>query len=213
MSIKGAIFDLDGTIIDSMWVWDKIDCDYLTKRNIPVPSDLKSAIEHLGFTEVAQYFKDRFHLNESIDEIKGEWMEMAHKEYSSSIILKPGIKMFLNTLKKANIKLALATSNCHYLLEPVLKRHDLYDLFDSITLTDEAARGKEHPDVYLLACSRLGLSPDECVVFEDILPAMKGAKKAGMKVVGINDSYNDCSHDDVANIVDHYIDDYVNFKI
>lgn len=213
MDTKGVIFDLDGTLIDSMWVWDKIDFDYLHIRNIPVPSDLKEKIEHLGFTEVAQYFKDRFNLTESIDAIKNEWMDMAHVEYSNSIQLKPGVKQFLTTLKNSGFKIALATSNCHYLLEPVLKRHGIYDLFDSITLTDEAPRGKEFPDVYLLACERLGLSPQECIVFEDILPAMEGAKKAGMRVIGVNDPHSGYSHSDVNHVVDAYISDYNNFKI
>jgi len=211
--IKGVIFDLDGTIIDSMWVWDKIDFDFLNKRNISVPNNLKGEIEHFGFDETAHYFKRTFNLEESVDDIKKEWMDMAFKEYSESIKLKPGIKTFLDILKKTNIKIGLATSNCHYLLESVLKNNDIYHYFDAITITDEVLRGKSFPDVYLLSCSKLGLTPNQCVVFEDILPAIKGAKSAGMKVVAIQDQYCDYSKDDLLKYADEYISDYIHYSL
>ena len=211
--IKGVIFDLDGTIIDSMWVWDKIDFDFLSKRNISVPNNLKSEIEHFGFNETAHYFKTTFELVESVDDIKKEWMDMAFKEYSEHIKLKPGIKTFLDMLKNTNIKIGLATSNCHHLLEPVLKNNNIYHYFDAITITDEVSRGKSFPDVYLLSCSKLGLAPNQCAVFEDILPAIKGAKSAGMKVIAIEDQYCDYSKDDLLKYADEYISDYINYSV
>jgi HAD superfamily hydrolase (TIGR01509 family) len=187
-NIKAAIFDLDGTLVDSMWVWEKIDIDYLQKRNIALPHDLRDHIAHLSFDETAKYFKRRFNLPDTLEEIKSEWNEMALKEYSCNIFLKPGVTEFLDLLRSKNIKIALATSNSQLLLELVLKNNGIYHYFDSITTTSEVSRGKDHPDIYLLAAKKLEVSPENCIVFEDILPAVKSAISAGMKVVGVKDT-------------------------
>lgn len=186
-NIKGVIFDLDGTLVDSMGVWAKIDIDYLSNLGQEVPENLKEEITHLGFNEVAKYFKKRFNILDSEEEIMKIWHDMAYREYKENIKLKPGAKEFLEQLKKSNIKIGLATSNSYPLLEVSLKSNGIFDLFDSITITGEVSRGKDFPDVYLLAAERLGLNPNECAVFEDILPAVKGALSAGMKVFAVED--------------------------
>jgi HAD superfamily hydrolase (TIGR01509 family) len=207
-NIKGAIFDMDGTLIDSMWVWSKIDEEYLNKRSIDLPKDLKKEIEHLSFSEVAQYFKDRFNLPDTIDDIQKEWSRMAIHHYTNDVKLKPGAKDFLSILKSKGIKIGLATSNCSPLIEIVLKQNGIYDFFDSITTTDEVTRGKDFPDIYLLAAKRLNLNPEDCAVFEDILPAVKGAKAAHMLVIGVHDFYSEYQKQDIIAQADMYISQY-----
>ena len=207
-NIKAAIFDLDGTLIDSMWVWGKIDENYFKIRNMDLPSNLKDQIEHLSFDETASYFKTNFGISDTIEEIKKEWFDYARVEYLNNVKLKPGVVEFLSLLKTMNIKIGLATSNNKSLLETVLQANGIYHYFDCITLTDEVTRGKNFPDVYLLAAKRLGINPDECVVFEDILPAVKGAKAAGMKVVGVYDDFSKEQREDIINHADMYITEY-----
>ena len=98
-NVEAAIFDLDGTLIDSMWIWDKIDIDYLTNKNIPIPENLNAEIGHLSFNQVAIYFKERFQLKDSLDEIKNCWHDMANYHYSNNIKLKKGVKEFLDFLE------------------------------------------------------------------------------------------------------------------
>lgn len=207
-NIKGAIFDMDGTLIDSMWVWSKIDEEYLTKRNISLPENLKQEIEHMSFSEVAKYFKDRFNLTDTIEDIQSEWSSMASYHYTHDVKLKPGVKEFLLLLKSKGIKVGLATSNSIPLIEIVLKKNGIYDLFDSISTTDEVTRGKDFPDIYLLAAKRLNLQPEDCAVFEDILPAVKGAKLANMIVIGVHDLYSEYQKQDIINCADMYISQY-----
>lgn len=207
-NIKGVIFDLDGTLIDSMWVWDQIDMEYLNEKNLDVPENLTDEIGHLSFNQVAVYFKERFKLEDSLDEIKKRWNDMAYYHYSTDIKLKEGVVEFLQYLKKSNIKIGLATSNSHALLEIVLKNNNIYHYFDSITITDEVSVGKHEPDVYLLAAKKLEVSPNECLVFEDIVQAIKGAKKAGMKVVGVADNRSHNDKDEIISLTDKFITNF-----
>ncbi|MBO1686973.1 MULTISPECIES: HAD family hydrolase [Clostridium] len=207
-NIKGAIFDLDGTLVDSMWVWSKIDIDYLESKGHALPENLNSEICHLSFTQTANYFKERFSLSDSIDTILKDWNNMAYNHYSENVKLKDGVNEFLDKLKQNNIKIALATSNSVPLLEACLKNNGIYDYFDSITTTDEVSNGKNCPDVYLLAAKKLNVNPKNCIVFEDILPAIKGAKAADMTVIAVSDKHSLNDLDEIINHSDKYINSY-----
>lgn len=204
-NIKGAIFDLDGTLVDSMWVWCQIDVDYLKMKGYSMPENLRNEISHMSFYQTAAYFKEKFNLDDSIETITSDWHNMAFSHYSNNVKLKLGVKDFLNSLKSFNIKIALATSNSIPLLEACLKNNGIYDYFDSITTTDEVSNGKDHPDVYLLAANKLGINPKNCLVFEDILTAVQSAKAANMKVIAVKD--DDCvdSKEDLLKYADKYI--------
>ena len=164
-NIKGVIFDLDGTLVDSMWVWTQIDVDYLRMKGHSMPKNLRNEIVHLSFSQTAVYFKEKFNLDDSIEKISEDWHDMAFNHYSNNVKLKLGVKDFLNMLKSLKIKIALATSNSIPLLEACLKNNEIYDYFDSITTTDEVSTGKDCPDVYLLAANKLGIHPKDCLVF------------------------------------------------
>ncbi|WP_315080282.1 HAD family phosphatase [uncultured Clostridium sp.] len=204
-NIEAAIFDLDGTLVDSMMIWQQIDIDYLKEKGHELPKGLKNDIIHLSFKQTAAYFKNRFNIEDSIETILKHWHDMAFEYYSNKVKLKDGVIEFLNKLKSKNIKIGLATSNSNELLEVCLKSNNIYDYFDSITTTGETEKGKDSPDVYLLAAKRLDTTPDKCVVFEDILPAIKSAKVAGMKVIAVKDEFSIDSKEDIIKASDKYI--------
>lgn len=207
-NIEAVIFDMDGTLIDSMSFWSEIDKTYLSKLNIKAPHNLKQDIQHLTFEETAIYFKNKFNLKDSIDKIMQDWNDMAYYQYKNKIKLKPGVKKFLAYLKSLNMKLAIATSNCTLLIEAVLKSNGIYDYFEVITTADEVSRGKNYPDIYLLTAKKLNVDPKNCLVFEDILPAVKGAKAAGMTVIGVYDKFSENEKDEIIKYADKYIFDY-----
>ena len=184
---KAAIFDLDGTILNSMWLWDKIDADFSAKRNITVTEDYSKEISAKSFRETAEYTIKYFHLDETAEDIMAEWINMAIYEYTHNVELKPYAKEYLLLLKDSGIKIGAATSLTKVLYEIALKNNDIYDLFDAITSADEVKKGKEFPDIYLLAAKKLNVLPKYCIVYDDILDALNGIKNAGMRAYGVYD--------------------------
>jgi HAD superfamily hydrolase (TIGR01509 family) len=206
--MKCAILDLDGTLLDSTHVWEKIDVDFLGKRGLTVTQDYMHAIKTHNFTTGSKYVVERFNLDEKPEDIAVEWQEMAQTEYDKNIMLKPYAYEFLCRIKNSGIKLALATSSKHSLFEKCLKRNGIYELFDTFTETHEVSRTKEFPDVYDLAAERAGAGIEECVVFEDILTAVRGAKSGGFFTVAVYDKASENDAEKIKKECDRYIFSY-----
>ncbi|WP_302211593.1 HAD family phosphatase [uncultured Ruminococcus sp.] len=190
---KGHIFDLDGTLTKSNHVWSKIDEDFLGKRGIEVPEDYFKQVSAMNFEQAAVYTNDRFSLGENIQDIMKEWFDMAVYEYTNVIGLCGNAGEYVRRLKDQGRKIALATASTEELYRPVLKRNGILDCFDCFVSTEQVKRGKGFPDVYELAAEKLGLEARDCVVYEDIVEGIKGAKAGGFFAVAcLNDHY---SHD------------------
>lgn len=206
--IRGIIFDLDGTIADSNYVWREIDREFFAKHNMSVPQDYLKMINSASFEETASYTKNTYGFEESVEEIIKIWYDMAIDEYSNNVKLKPFAKEFIEKMKAKGIKIALATANSEILYESTLKNNGIFHLFDVFTEVSEVKKTKEFPDIYLKCAEKMGLQPDECVVFEDILRAVRGAKKAGMKTVAVYDESSYCDRDELKRESDFYINDF-----
>lgn len=187
MKIEGVIFDLDGTLLDSTWIWTQIDSDFLGRHGFDVPEDYSQAVSSMGFADVAVYTIERFGLQLTKEEVMAEWDAMAHEAYAHKIRLKAGTAELLQWLKEEGIPAGIATSNSASLFEPCLRNNKVYELFHSFTETGDVERGKEYPDVYIEAAKKLGADPKKCIVFEDIIPALRGARKGGFITVGVRE--------------------------
>ncbi len=208
MDFNAAIFDLDGTILDSMDVWEHIDIQFLKKRNLPVPENYVTEICARSFEEAAQYTIDLFGLQETVEGIIEEWNNMAVEEYSNHVGLLPHALDYLLRLKEHGIKLAVATGLPEKLYIPCLKNNSILELFDALCSTDEVQRGKEYSDVFELAARKLGVAPEHCIVFDDVLPAIKSAKAARMLAGGIYDKYSADQRTEIERIADIYLLDF-----
>ncbi len=206
--IEAVIFDLDGTLIDSMWVWKQIDIDYLQARGFELPDDLQCDVEGKSFTETALYFKERFNISCSIDEIKQAWYDMANHYYNHKIFLKKGARNFLRAVKNNHLKLGIGTSNTETLTKQILQKQGVLDYFDAITTSCEVAAGKPRPDVFLKSAQKLGVLPAHCLVFEDTLAGVMAAKRAGMKVIAIEDEASLANKQEIMDLADDYITNF-----
>lgn len=205
---KAVIFDLDGTITDSMWVWTDIDREFFEKKKIEMPADFQSEIEGMSFTETAEYFIDKFSLSVTADTLKEEWTKMAVRKYEYEITIKPGFMPFINHLKNNGIKAGIATSNSPMLLDIFLRKRKLDSFFQAVTTSCDVQKGKPAPDVYLKTAEKLNATPKECLVFEDIPMGILSAKNAGMQVCAIEDDYSVRMRDKKRELADYYITDY-----
>lgn len=186
-NIEGAVFDLDGTLLDSSWVWEKVDEKFLGDRGFQVPDDYVDEISPLGAERAAVYTIERFGLDEDKDDIVREWIEMAKKEYATEVVCKPYAKEFLEELHKLNIKMAVATSSDRELFMKTLEREGILKYFQKIVTVDEVERGKGYPDIYEEAARRIKVNPHKCLVFEDILAGVTGASLGEFNVVAVFD--------------------------
>ena len=207
--IKGVIFDMDGTLIDSMWVWEEVDVDYVKRYQLVEPEGFYEAIEGMSFTDVAKYYKKTFpQIRDSVEQIKADWMEMGYRLYRDEVELKSGVKEFLEELKKRGIKIGIATSNDRDMTEMVLEARGILQEFDAICTSDEVKIGKPAPDVYLKAAEDLGVDPKDCLIFEDVPAALMAGKSAGMKTCAVADKFSEDQIEKKRALADYFIQDY-----
>ena len=207
-NIEAVLFDLDGSLIDSMWVWREIDIAYLAKFKIPMPERLQEEIEGMSFSETAAYFKDTFKLPDSLEQIMEDWTRMAWDQYTYRVPLKKGADVFIDYCLRTGIRLGIATSNSRELVENILKARNLIGYFDGIVTACDVSKGKPAPDVYLEAARRCGTAPEKCLVFEDIVPGILAGKAAGMRVCAVEDAYSAYQSREKRELADYYINDY-----
>lgn len=207
-NIEGAVFDLDGTLLDSSWVWEKVDEKFLGDRGFQVPDDYVDEISPLGAERAAVYTIERFGLNEDKDDIVREWIEMAKKEYATEVVCKPYAKEFLEKLHKLNIKMAVATSSDRELFMKTLEREGILKYFQKIVTVDEVERGKGYPDIYEEAARRIKVNPHKCLVFEDILAGVTGASLGEFNVVAVFDEKSKHNWEKIKSISKYSINDY-----
>ena len=189
--IKGAIFDLDGVLLDSMGIWDDVDRAFFHLHGMEMPSDYVEKLNSMSFSEGAEYTRRIMDYRLTADEITAEWHELSVKLYAEDVRLKPGAKEFLEKLSSAGIVISAATDLGEDLALPALRNNGIDHFFSCISTTKAAGKDKKSPEVYLNAASGINLQPCECIVFEDILRGVRTASAAGFMTAAIYDPSSD----------------------
>lgn len=207
--MKAAIFDMDGTLLDSMPMWRSLAPAFSKEYGIEWSEKLAQYVASHGFFGSAKYFIETFpQLNMTFDEIVEKWCKMAQNGYQTVVKPKSGAIEYLRHLNENRIPCAVATMSYHILSDSALSRHGIDKLMQFILTPEEVGHvGKERPDLFLKAAELLGYPPSECVVFEDSLFAMNTAKSAGFTVYGIDDALNN-TRSDMEKVCDRCISDY-----
>ena len=186
--ITAAIFDMDGTLIDSTGIWHEIDRAFFAKHGMEIPKDYAQHIVHLGLTQAAVYTKETYGFKESIQEIIDEWHNMSIDMYENNVPLKEGALEVLKLFKQNNIKMAIATANDEKLYRPCLKRLGIEEYFDFVADVNFAKEGKQSAKIYLNLAKEMGSYIENTLVLEDMPTCVKTAYKSGFVTVAVYDN-------------------------
>lgn len=183
--IKAVIFDADGTLVNSMPMWNRITYDYADFKGIYAPPGLSKIMNEMCLEQCAAYYKEKLGAEGTVEEICAEIVGMAAEKYRTAVPEIEGAAAFLQALRARGIRTALATASDLATLTPALERLGLLSNLDVLESCTTIGKSKEYPDIYLKCAAALDAEPAECVVFEDALYAVRTAKNAGFSVVGL----------------------------
>lgn len=209
--IKGVIFDIDGTLLDSMPLWNNLGERYLQKLGFTEEETegLSQRISTMPFAEGIHYIKKEYSLDMAEERIREQLREMIAGAYCDEIVLKAGVKEYLQFLKERGIPCILATAGDASLATAALKRLKVWEEFQGLLLCEEFNTSKREAKIYFLAMERLSLSkPEDVLVFEDVLHAIKSAKQAGFQVCGILDEANREDWEKIQEVADFTAKDF-----
>lgn len=188
MDKQYAIFDMDGTLVDSMLYWKNLAKEYLATKGIThIPDMILEKIKQMTMTESATLFIEKFGLNGTPESVAKEMNALMDTHYYKDIPLKKGIKEYLNKLYNSGKTMCIASATAVPLVEACLTRLDIIEYFSFMLSCETIGVGKSKPDIYYEAAKRLGATPENVAVYEDALYAAETAKKAGFYVVGVFD--------------------------
>ena len=210
--IKGAIFDFDGTLVDSMFIWDTFGEDYLRTLGKEPKENLTETFKTFTLEQAAEYYREHYGVTLFVNEIVDGVNEMVAKLYRTKVTLKDGVRAFLEGLRAQDVKMCVATVTDRPIVEDVLNRLGIRDFFFEIFTCAEVGYNKETPHIYRAALEVLGTKKDETVVFEDALHALITAKKDGFKVAAVYDRHEK-NQTQMKENGDYYITDYETVKI
>ncbi len=210
--IKAVIFDMDGSLVDSMWIWREIDIEYMNRHGYAATREeldaFQAEIEGMSFRETAEWVSSHYDIPRTCEEMMEDWNDMAWDKYEKDVFLKHGAYEFLQECKKRNIKLGIASSNSRELVENVLHSRNISDFFEVIKTGSDGLPGKPSPDIYLAAAQQLQVEPKDCLVFEDVVNGIMAGKNAGMRVCAVEDAYSALQREEKKKLADFYIEDY-----
>lgn len=208
MRIKGAIFDCDGTLMDSMWAWDNIGGRYLETLGVMPQPGLREKIAVRSLYQAAVYLKEEYGLAYSLDEIQSGMNSMVENAYFTQVQPKPGVAEFLEGMRQRGVPMIIATATDRYLISAALKRVGLRSYFTDIVTCNIVAQGKNKPAVYERCLEILGTKKEETPVFEDALYAMQTAKAAGFPLVGVEDRKTHLYKAEALELCDLFVEDW-----
>ncbi|MBQ8546374.1 MAG: HAD family phosphatase [Clostridia bacterium] len=187
MKIKGAIFDMDGTLLDSMAYWNTVGIDYLERQGIKFDNEKENYVLYVGIPRFTEYCNEKYGLNKTYEEVLRALHDIVAEKYNTVVKLKPGALEMLERFKQNGVKMCIATATEQNEAKGVLKRLGVLDYFSEVFTTTIVGADKSSPLIYEVALEHLGTKKDETYIFEDAWYAIKTAHDNDFKVIGIED--------------------------
>ena len=201
------IFDMDGTLIDSNHIWQDIDRSFLEKRGFELTDAYNAGVIYATFPLAAKFTKEYCGLTESEEDIMAEWMELAKDNYAH-VALKPHVREYLEKLRAQGERMAVFTSCVPAHCKTALAVHDLNRCFERVIFAQELGMDKSDPAIFAKATELLGVTPQECIFFDDSVKSCRSAKASGMTVIGVYDPFFEGTKDEMPLVCDRFIRDF-----
>lgn len=211
MQIKAAIFDVDGTLLDSLGIWEKADEEYLSRRGIKPEKGLGRILYPMTVEEASAYIREHYPVEQTTEEIAKGVLEIVREFYEQKAPLKPGAEALLRKLKAQDISMGGGYHRGAYACGGGFEWLGIREFFQDIYTCTETGAGKDRPKIYQLAAEALQARPEEILVFEDALYAIRTAAKAGFVTVGVEDPYNAPDKEAIRETADYYTEELAEF--
>lgn len=205
-NLLAIIFDADGTILDSMYIWHELGGRYLRSIDVEPERNLAEILYPLSLEQGCVYLKERYALEQTLPEIREGIVRIIQDFYIDEVGLKVGIKNFLQSMLEKNIPMVIATSGDRTLLNAALERNGIAGYFNAVFTCSELETNKHEPKIYLECAKFFGLEPYNIAVFEDSLFALETAKAAGFITFGVEDDSNINDRERIIEVADFYTD-------
>ena len=210
--IKGVIFDVDGTLLDSMPIWHDVGARFLKTLHITPEPELGNTLFTMSLEEGACYLKEHYTLKQDIFQIQEGILQIVQDFYRNEVLLKSGVHRFLDYLKSHHIPMVLATAGDEKLIMCALKRLQVDSFFKAIFSCSQFQTTKKEATLYQVAAHYIGAKPQQICIFEDAYHALLTAKQAGFQTVAIADAANAQNLLQILTITDYYLKDYTSFE-
>lgn len=208
--MTGAIFDVDGTLLDSMSIWDTIGEDYLRGIGYTPRENLNEVFKDMSLQQAARYYQAEYGVTLSVEEITAGVNAMLEEFYRYRAPLKPGAREFVRELSRCGVRLCIATATDRYLVEAALERCGVLSHFGAIFTCGEVGHGKDEPDIFEAALGFLGTEKSKTLVFEDALYAARTARADGFPVAAVYDRHEK-RREELQALADIYLTDFSDF--
>lgn len=208
MNLRGAIFDADGTLLDSMHIWHELGARYLQSLNITPEEGLSSRLYPMTLEQSCKYLKTHYGLRDSEGDIQSGILGIIEGFYRDEVTLKDGVREFIPAMNDKGIPMVIATSGSRELLSSALERNDIAEYFAEIFTCSELNTTKHEPDIFMACAEFMSLSPENVGVFEDALFAIETAKRAGFITFGVKDDSNIHQWEIIQSTADYTIESF-----
>lgn len=209
--INGIIFDADGTLLDSMPIWDDLGIRYLRDLGIEAGPDLSEILFCMSLEESAAYMKRTFNIPLTEEEIREGVLAKLSDFYENEVQARPGAAEYLEALQERHVPMMIATSGSRHHIESAMSRLGFLDYFSGILTCDEVGAGKSSPDIYFRCAEAMNLPPSRVCVFEDVIHAVRTANAAGFPTAGVYDAASDGDTADMKKECSVYLKDFTDF--
>lgn len=203
--MEGVIFDMDGTLIDSMKMWENIASDYLKQKGIIPEDNLGFILKNMSMQQGTDYVIEKYCMQETSKEMIEGINALIIDKYKNELVAKDGVVELIEALAKKNVKMCVATASEYHLAQLCLKRIGVLKHLRGIYSCGDIGVGKDDPKFFEYTLDKLGTSKDKTYVFEDSLYAIETAKRVGLKVVAIYDEASKKDEKDLKEMADIYI--------